>query len=139
MLPMLISCSEENEPEGSIDVAVKYEYENGANDTYPVAAPHSVYLFEEINFATGPYTYIGQGKIKNDNTGEVVNSVQLNKLESGRTKFEGLEIKTYGVVLDMLDTEIEDFTATSINLKTYSGNGELSFTVDIWPYDPWDF
>ena len=138
IIPFISSCFDNQEPVGSIDVSVTYEYDEGANGTYPVASPHAVYLFEDINFAIGPFSYIGSGRVKNDNTGEIIESTKMNRLDGGITKFDGLSLNTYGIVLDMLDTKIKASRATSINLKTYNGDGELSFLIDIWPYDPWD-
>ena len=117
ILPLL-SCSEDESPKGSIAVHVEYEYENGVNDTYPVAAKLPVFIFEDVNISTGNYTYTGAGKLRNEDNGEIINSIQTKNLELGRAKFEGLQVKNYAVVLDMLNTKVKDFTATSMEKES---------------------
>lgn len=131
------SCTESEDPEGSLMVKVKYKYQSGENETYPVSHPIPIYLFEEIHFPSSEYKYKGNGMAENENGDQVTYSYK-EELSSGFALFENLPVKTYGVVLDMLDSKIEASRSTSININSHDGEADMNFEIDIWPYDPWD-
>ena len=131
---LLFSCTESAEPEASLMVRVKYDYDGG---TYPVSEAIPVYIYKGLRLSTGDFTYVGDGVVM-DADGIEIMATSSQSLSSGFVFFEGLDLDTYGVVLDLMDSKLETSQRTAINLGTYDGSGELDMTLDIWPYDPWD-
>ncbi|AEL23862.1 hypothetical protein [Cyclobacterium marinum] len=131
---LFFACAETVEPEASLMVRVKYDYEN---DTYPVSEAIPVYIYKGLRLSTGDFTYVGDGVVM-DGDGIEIMATSSQSLSSGFVLFEGLEMDTYGVVLDLRESKLETSQRTAINLSTYDGKGEMDMTVDIWPYDPWD-
>lgn len=137
-----VSCSKDDEERTSLEVVVKYEY----NDTEFLASEDGVvvYLFKEVTIHDG-YSPAANGKLVDEETGEEIEFDKKIKTSDGYVLFENLERTTYTVIVDLsesfedgyVDNEI---SASSVNLNNQvsKDGGSLEFVFDIWPYSPTD-
>ena len=104
-----------------------------------------VYLFYNINIHDG-YSYVGNGFLENDATGEKIGYSQKKINSSGSVFFDNISRKTHTVSADASElfkittSNLHKIQTVSINLDSqlHNGEGEINLTFDIWPYDTYD-
>ncbi|MEQ8547617.1 MAG: hypothetical protein RIC03_06890 [Cyclobacteriaceae bacterium] len=142
LLTILFTACEQEEITEKITVDVSYEFTDSfGRKTWPASHPIPVFLFENITHLD--YEYIGNGIIKNKQTGKEVSYTRMQELNQSFTIFEELPLSKHTVVIDMWKSKIDDHRMTTASLDKIGSVGDYDFTtidmeIDISPYQPWN-